>query len=404
MAPKKQTKKTETIQIKGKTVEPTMETSDFVIPDVEPLVENAPTVVERTSKNAIVLDQNGKVDLSAYTPAEIEKFHNLGNKLKTNDNNSIINYGVDTQNKLARHSDTFLNNIRTFDAGEIGGTINDLLTEINYIDIDPTQKNMLQRFISHVPFLKKLVNNTKKIFQKYDSVSANVDEITKKLDQGRLTIIKDNVMLESLFNQNVQFIGELEELIIAGRLKHDEMSLQLSEMEANSEQYEDYEIADQRDFVDRLGKRLHDMELTRMITIQSLPQIRLVQGNNATMAEKVQSSINTTIPIWKNQISIAVSLMRQQKMAEIQNKVYETTNTLLTKNAEMLRTNSIDIAQQNERGVVALESIRTVQENLIQTIDEIKRIKSEGDNTRKQAEQELRALEDSLQDKVQQLN
>jgi uncharacterized protein YaaN involved in tellurite resistance len=395
-------KKEKIIEVKGTTISST-NVAESIVESQETMTPEI-IVQPRTSKNAIVLDQNGKVDLSAYSPTEIEKFQNIGNKIKTNDNTSISNYGVDVQNKLGRQSDAFLTNIKTFDAGEIGGTINNLLSEINMIDIDATQKSGLQRFISKIPFINKLVVSTKKIFQQYDAVSTNVGKIVSKLEQGILAITKDNVMLGSLFDQNVEFIGSLEELIISGRLKHEEMKAELAEMEVNINDYQDYEILDKRDFIDRLGKRLHDMELTRVITIQSLPQIRLVQNNNATMAEKVHSSITTTIPVWKQQIAIAVTLMRQEKMAEVQEKMYDATNKMLVKNAELLRVNSIEIAKQNERGVVDVASLRIVQDNLIQTIDEIKSIKAEGENTRKQAELELRTLETTLQDKIQQLN
>lgn len=396
------TKKTEqpkTIQVNARSVNEELDA--VVMPTVAETV-NVPT---STKKNAsiISLDPTGKVDLSQYSPEEIEKYKSLSNGLKTTDSNSILNYGVEVQNKLAAHSDTFLSNVRAFDTGEIGNTINDLLSEINYIDIDPTNKPGWQRVLMQIPFLKGLVMNTKKIFQKYDTVSNNVNTIVTKLDKGRNSILKDNNMLESLFTQNVEFIYNLEELIVGGHIKLQEMEAELKEMEMNAENYEDYEIADKRDFINRLSKRLHDMEITRMVTLQSLPQIRLVQNNNVTMAEKVQSSINTTIPIWKNQLTLAVTLMRQQKMAEIQNKVTETTNTLLTKNAEMLKTNSVDIAKQNERAVVDIETLRKVQDNLLQTIDEIKRIKTEGEQVRKLAAKELESLEQNLKDKVQQI-
>ena len=355
-------------------------------------------------KTKLTIKSDGKVDLSVYTPEEQQKYLAIAKNIKPDDTNSIMSYGVDVQNKLAGQSDQFLDNVRSFDAGEIGESITDLLHEINYIDVDAAEKTGIQKFIAKIPILNKLVKSTQKIFNKYDDVSGNVDNITKKLDQGRLTIIKDNNMLDTLFDSNVDFVEDLEGLIIAGHYKLQEMQNELSEMEANADRYEDYEIADKRDFIDRLSKRLHDMELTRVITIQSLPQIRLVQNNNATMVEKVQSSINTTIPIWKNQLSIAVTLMRQQKMADMQNKIHETTNTMLTKNAEMLRTNSIDIAKQNERGVIDIEAIKKVQENLINTIDEIKTIKAEGETNRKAIALELENLEKGLTEKVQQLN
>lgn len=354
----------------------------------------------KNSVSIIHLDQTGKVDLSKYSEAEIAKYTGLSNTLKTNDNTSILNFGLDLQNKLAGYSDSFLNNVRAFDAGEIGTSITDLLTEINYVDFDPSSQPMIKRMLMQVPFLKGIVMNTKKMFQKYDTISGNMDGIIKKLDQGRLSLIRDNTQLSNLFEQNVEFIRQLEELIIAAQIKYNDLESEILNMEANVDQYQDYEIQDKREFLTRLSKRIMDMQMTRTITIQSLPQIRLVQNNNATMTEKIQSAITTTIPLWKNQISIAVSLQRQKAIAEVSNKIYDTTNTILTKNAELLKQNSIDVAKQNERGVVAIETLHTVNQKLIETLTEVKRIKEEGEVNRKNAAKELETLEKELKNNI----
>lgn len=363
----------------------------------------------KTSENSnnVVLpldNKTGKPDLSKYTPQEISKFQQLSNGLKTNDNNSILNFGLELQNKLAGYSDAFLSSVRVFDAGQIGTNINDLLTEVNYIDIDPGSQSLLKRLALKIPGIKNLVLNTKKIFSRYDTVSNNIDGITKKLDQGRLAIIKDNNQLQNLFEQNIVYIKQLEELIVAGYIKYEELEKEIFEMEQNPEQYRDYEISDKKDFLSRLSKRLNDMQITRVITIQSLPQIRLVQNNNSTMVEKIQSSITTTIPIWKNQISIAVALMRQKNILDVQNHIYETTNTILKKNSEMLKTNSIEVAKQNERGVVNIDTLKQVNQDLISTLSEIKRIKEEGENVRRQSVKELENIENELKQSVLQIN
>lgn len=360
---------------------------------------NIPT--KQSSNVSIVhLDKTGKVDLSKYSKQELDRYKSLSDTLKTNDNNSILNFGLDLQNKLAGYSDSFLNNVRSFDAGEIGTSITDLLTQINYVDIDPTSQSGFKRALMSIPLVKNLVMNTKKIFQKYDTISSNIDGIVKKLDKGRLVILRDNSSLQNLFEQNLLFIKQLEELIIAGQIKYNELEAEVLEMESNPEQYEDYQINDKREFLTRLSKRLTDMQITRTITIQSLPQIRLVQNNNTTMVEKIQSSITTTIPIWKNQISIAVSLMRQKNILEVQNKIFETTNTILTKNAEMLKTNSIEVAKQNEKTVVSIDTLHKVNQELISTLNEVKRIKEEGEASRKNVASELEKLEKELKDNV----
>lgn len=346
----------------------------------------------------------GKPDLSKFTSQEIQKFTQMGNALKTNDANSILNFGIELQNKLASHSDAFLSNVRAFDAGQIGGSINDLLAEVNYIDIDPSSQSAFKRIMMQIPGIKNLVMSSKKIFQKYDTVSHNIDGIVKKLDQGSLTIIKDNNQLQSLFEQNVQYINDLEQLIIAGHIKYDELENEIKEMEKNPEQYQDYEVADKKEFLNRLSKRLTDMKLTRVITIQSLPQIRLVQNNNLTMVEKINSAVTTTIPIWKNQLTIAVALMRQKNILDVQNKIYDTTNTILKKNSEMLKINSTEVARQNERGVVSIDTLRQVNQDLVSTLNDIKRIKEEGEIARKTALKELDALEHDLKGNVLQVS
>lgn len=368
-----------------------------------PQVEPTNKVVNANAVSIISLDKSGKPDLSKYSSQEIDKFTKMGNSLKTQDSNSILNFGLELQNKLAGHSDSFLQNVRSFDAGEIGGSINNLLAEVNYIDIDPSQQSGLKRIMMQIPGLKNLMMSTKKIFQKYDTVSNNIDGIVKKLDQGRLTIIKDNNQLQSLFEQNIEYIKELEQLIVAGHIKYDELDKEMKLMEMNPEQYEDYQIADSKEFLNRLSKRLADMSITRVITIQSLPQIRLVQNNNMTMVEKIQSSVTTTIPLWKNQIAIAVALMRQKNILDVQEKIYDTTNTILKKNSEMLKVNSIAVAKQNERGVVGIETLRQVNQDLVSTLNDIKRIKEEGEATRKTAMKELEVLENDLKKNVLQL-
>jgi len=352
---------------------------------------------------SLVIDEKGKLDLSKYSENEIAKFKQKALAINSEDATSILNFGADIQKNVAASSNSFLGAVRGFDAGEIGTSVTDLLTEINYIDIDPSSQPSWKRFLMSIPGLKNIVMNTQKIFQKYDSVSGNIDGIVKKLDLGRLTIIKDNNQLQSLFNDNVQQIKDLDELLVVGHIKVEDLDQEIKSMQLNSSEYEDYQINDKIEFKNRLDKRLHDMALTRIITIQSLPQIRLVQDNNMVMCEKIQQSIVTTIPIWRQQIAIAVALMRQQKNLEVQQKIYDTTNTILAKNAEMLKSNSIAVAKQNERGVVDVATLQQVQKDLITTLDEIKNIKTQGEAARREADKVLVQLESEVSKTVLQL-
>jgi uncharacterized protein YaaN involved in tellurite resistance len=379
-------------------------TNGRIYPESKPQSEPINKLDVKVNNTAVSLNKQGKIDTSNMSEQQLAKYKQVAAGLETTDNNSILNYGVELQNKLAGYSDAFLNNVRAYDAGEIGNSITDLLSEVNYIDIDPAATSPIKKFLMQIPGVKKLVHSTKKVFQKYDSVSGNIDGIVKKLDQGRLTIFRDNNQLQNLFEQNLEYIGQLDELIIAGKIKLEELESDLINMETNPQNFEDYEISDKRDFTNRLSKRINDMELTRMITIQSIPQIRLVQNNNSVMVEKIQSAITTTIPIWKNSISIAVSLQRQQANLQVQNAIYETTNTILQKNSQMLKTNSIEVAKQNERGVVDINVLRQVNQDLVATLNEIKTIKEQGEQTRKQVSKELESIENDLKKNVMQLN
>jgi uncharacterized protein YaaN involved in tellurite resistance len=242
--------------------------------------------------------------------------------------------------------------------------------------------------------------DTKKMFAKYDLVVNNVDKITNKIKAGRVNSIKDNASLQTMFDSNVDYIHQMEELIIAGQLKYKELNEQLAVMDGNPSAYQDYEIADLRDYVNRLDKRLADLKVVRFIMLQSLAQIRVVQNNNTTIAEKAQSIVSTTIPVWKNQLTIAVALNRQKANVEMQKKISDTTNTILLKNAELLKTNSIDVARENEKTVVSLDTLKRTTQSLIETLTEVKRIHDEGTQNRRTLNTELQTLETELKKNV----
>ncbi|MES2133060.1 MAG: toxic anion resistance protein, partial [Bacteroidota bacterium] len=253
-----------------------------------------------------------------------------------------------------------------------------------------------KRFLSKIPLLNKLVVDIKKLFQQYDKITANVDKISNKVKAGMINSVKDNSSLQTMFDGNVNLIKEMEKYIVAGQLKFKQSSDELAAMEANPAQYQDYEIADKRNFVNRLDKRLADMKVVRFIMIQSLAQIRVVQNNNTSIAEKAQSILTTTMPVWKNQLTLAVALQRQKANIEIQRKVSETTNTILQKNAEMLKQNSIEVAKENENTIVSLDTLKQTTKSLIDTLTEVKAIHEQGTQTRRELDAGLQSLEAEL--------
>ncbi|MFA6247857.1 MAG: toxic anion resistance protein [Mucilaginibacter sp.] len=358
------------------------------------------TPAAASTNTPVKLDKDGNVDLTNITPDEVKKYSEKGKDLNPADVNSILNYGTDVQASMERYSNTFLSSVRTFDSGEVGTLITDLLHELNYIDVDELEQNAFVRIISRIPILRTLVMDTKKMFAKYDLVVNNVDKITNKIKAGRVNSIKDNASLQTMFDSNVDYIHQMEELIIAGQLKYKELNEQLAVMDGNPSAYQDYEIADLRDYVNRLDKRLADLKVVRFIMLQSLAQIRVVQNNNTTIAEKAQSIVSTTIPVWKNQLTIAVALNRQKANVEMQKKISDTTNTILQKNAELLKQNSIDVARENEKTVVSLDTLKRTTQSLIETLTEVKRIHDEGTQNRKTLNTELQTLETELKKNV----
>ena len=342
------------------------------------------------------IDKDGNVSLEKIPQTDLAQYTSLSNQLNEKDVNSIMNYGAEIQNSIAKQSDTFLSNVRTYNSGDVGAHINELLTELNYIDVDQLNQSPFKRFLSRIPLLNKLVTDIKKLFQQYDKITANVDKISNKVKAGMINSVKDNSSLQTMFDSNVNLIREIEKYIIAGQLKFKQASEELAAMEANSAQHQDYEISDKRNFVTRLDKRLADMKIVRFIMIQSLAQIRVVQNNNTSIAEKAQSILTTTMPVWKNQLTLAVALQRQKANIEVQRKVSETTNTILQKNAEMLRQNSIEVAKENENTIVSLDTLKKTTQSLIDTLKEVKQIHEQGTQTRRELDAGLQSLEAEL--------
>jgi uncharacterized protein YaaN involved in tellurite resistance len=349
-----------------------------------------------TTGSLAPIDKEGNVNLANIQEADMVTYKNISNQLTEKDSNSILNFGAEIQNSISRQSDTFLSNVRAQQGGEVGTLINELLAELNYIDVDELNKNAFQKFLSNIPLLNKLVVDVKKLFQKYDKITANVDRISNKVKAGMINSVKDNTALQTMFDGNVGLIKELENYIVAGQLRFKELSEELAVMEGNPANYQDYEISDKRTFINRLDKRLADMKVVRFILLQSLAQIRVVQNNNTSIAEKAQSILTTTMPVWKNQLTLAVALQRQKQNIEVQKKVSETTNTILRKNAEMLQQNSIEVARENENTIVSLETLKMTTKSLIDTLTEVKQIHEQGTQTRRELDAGLQSLEAEL--------
>ena len=357
-------------------------------------------------KNVVrLIDDNGDVNLSALTESEKEKYNKLNKNLVISDINSISNYGSELQNTMTKYSNDFLTSVRSQQSGEIGGLINDLLGELEYIDIDELKTpSKLKKIMRKMPIIRHFVTSVEKILTKYDSIEKNVDDISKKIAVTRLSALRDNSALGVMFNNNIEYGRQIDELIIAGKLKLKEVNDKIQDMMTNNQNYESYEIQDAQEFSHNLERRLNDMLTLRYVIKQSLPQIRTVQYNNIAVADKANSIIATTIPVWKNQLSIAVALNNQKENIAAQRRVTETTNLILKKNAELLKQNSTMVAEENERGIVDIDTLKETTQQLIETIREVKRIHDEGSAKRKAAEEEILKIESELDKSMTSMN
>lgn len=345
-----------------------------------------------------VIDENGNVNISALTQEQKEKYRSLSRHLSVTDINSISSYGSDLQNAMNKYSNDLLRAVRAPQTGEIGALITHLLGELNYINVDELKEpSVWKKIIQHIPVLNLLSTNLTQILKKYDTIAKNVDDISRKIEATRLVSLRDNNTLQVMFDNNIIYGKQLEDLIIAAKLKLEEAKANLAAKTSGEIQCEQHEIQDIQMFINNLERRISDMMTMRYVVKQSLYQIRTVQYNNIALADKAQTIISTTIPLWKNQLSIAVALRNQKNNMIAQRKVTETTNAILTKNAELLHQNSIEIARENEKGIISIETLRNTTQNLINTVKEVKQIHDEASAKRKAAEHEILRLEAELE-------
>ena len=295
-----------------------------------------------------------------------------------------------------------LDHVQSKDIGPIGDILSELMSklkDVNPDELSPEKKNFFSKMFG------RLSSSIQEVMSKYQKTGAQIDRISVKLNQSKEVLLQDLMMLEQLYEKNKEYFHALNIYIAAGELKVEELRTKSipelkKKAETSGDQMAYQDVNDMIQFADRLEKRLYDLKLSRQITIQSAPQIRMIQNTNQALAEKIQTSIMTAIPLWKNQIAIALTLIRQRQAVEAQKQVSQTTNDLLLKNAEMLKTNTIETARENERGLVDIETLKKTQSNLISTLEETIKIQQEGRTKRAQAEQELISMENELKQKL----
>lgn len=341
--------------------------------------------------------QTQKEEVPVLTPEERKMVNDFAVKIDIENTNQILQYGAGTQKKMADFSDTALENVKTQDLGEIGELISNVVGELKDFDVQEEGK--------FFGFFRKQTSKIENLKNKYDKAQANVEKITDSLQQHQVRLMKDSAMLDKMYEQNLNYFKELTMYILAGKKKLEETrNGKLAEMKnkaALSGLPEDAQAArDLDEKCSRFEKKLHDLELTRTIAMQTAPQIRLIQNNDTVMVEKIQTTIVNTIPLWKSQMVLALGIAHSAEAAQAQRQVTDITNELLRKNAETLHMATVETAKESESGIVDLETLQKTNADLIQTLDDVMRIQMEGRQKRQAAEMEMHRMEEELKRKL----
>lgn len=350
-------------------------------------------------------DSVALVDIKSLEPNVQARAREVAATIDVSDRQTIVQYGVGPQRRISDFADTILAEVRTKDGGHAGEILGGLVTKIRDVDVKSlsAEPGRLARLFGGVK------RKIERFMQRYESLATQIDTVVRELEQARMGLLRDIATLDSLYEKNLEYLQELNVYIAAGKLKLEEVRNNvIPEYEKKARESQDpadaQRLQDLNQLVNRFEKKLHDMQLSRMVAIQSSPQIRLIQGNNETLVEKIQSSVLTTIPLWKNQIVIAIGLFRQKKALELQQQVTNTTNDLLKRNSEMLKQGSLDVARESERGIVEIETLQKVNNDLISTIEETLQIQKEGRVKRAEAEVELRKMESELKNRLRRVS
>ena len=357
-------------------------------------VEEAPAPAEEKAQAPAE-----KLALDMLSPAEQQAVRSFSQQIDITNTEQVMNYGSGAQKNISEFSDAALNTVRTKDLGEVGDMLGDLVVELQGLNFDAQEKK------GFLGLFKKAGQSVAEMKASFDKAEVNVDKIVESLEKHEITLMKDISLMDKMYQRNQEYMKELTMYILAGKLKIEELrEVELPKMIAHAKETnlpEDAQAAnDFANLIGRFEKKIHDLELTRTISVQMAPQIRMVQNNDQLMAEKIRSSIVNTIPLWKNQMVMAMSLYHSDQAMKAQRQVTDMTNQLLLKNAETLRQGSVSVAQEAERGIVDMETLKKTNLELIATLDEVRRIQDDGRARRAQAEEELGRIEGELKSKL----
>lgn len=367
--------------------------------NLEDLLEKRVQQAEDSSPDLVPEKAVGRIaqTVEELTPAERAEVDKIKEGLDLTDSAAIIDFGTTAQKNIADFSDSILSNVRTKDSGYVGELLGELLTNVKSFE----PKSSEGGFLKKLPLVGSLVGKAQTVMQGYEKVSVQVEKVKTSLQKARMLMMKDVSMLDSLFTKNLEYFKTLELYIRAGEEKLQEMrEVTLPKLRAQAAASSDpmaaQVVSDFESAVERFEKKVHDLKISKTISIQTAPQIRLIQNNDKVLIDRVQSAIYNAIPLWKNQMVIALGLTNQRKVLSMQHSVNEMTNDLLKKNAEMLKVGTIETAKENERSIVDIETVRKVNDDLVTTIETTLKIQQEGREKRRAAEAELVALEGRL--------
>ena len=372
-----------------------------VKPDIE-ISNGTITISNQELSNAVGFDYEKQVAL--LSPSQRKAYLAKADSINEANLASIQTYGSDISKNIESNGDELLAHVRSNNTNnEINVMINDLLAELKMVDVDELQTTNVKRILRKIPVLRHLVMSAEKVMIKYDTIKNNVDQISARIKQHKIIAERDNNMLEIIFNNNCKYIEDIRELIIAAKVKNEELLKHIEYMTEHPEEFTPINVSDAQSFQNALAKRIADMQITEYIFNQNLFQIRAIQHNNMSLSDKAESIATTVIPIWKNQLALSVIMANQQESIAAQKKITNTTNQILRKNSEMMKMNSINVAKANEEAIVSLDTLQATTKDLIDTITEVKKIQSEGNKMRETLEHNLIEYGSQLTNKINEL-
>lgn len=356
------------------------------------------TVAEDTSLS--LQNENTQLD---FTPEEKAKIAEIKESIDLTDSGTTVQFGIGAQRRLTEFTNSILDNVRSKDGGQVGDLLSSLVVEVN--SLDPSSLTNDSGILSKLPGVKNAVKGLKKLAERYNKAEVQIDKIEAALEKARMDMLKDISVFDIMYKQNLECFKELGLYIQAGKERIEEMRTETipklrAEAQASGNPMDAQLVRDFEDEVDRFEKKIYDLELSRTIAVQTAPQIKMIQNNDRVLVDKIQTAVLNTIPIWKSQFVIALGLNNQQRVLKMQREITETTNSMLLKNAELLKVNTVETAKESNRGIVDVETLQKVNQNLISTIEETIQIQKEGRQQRAEAEKALGRIEDDLKNKL----